>query len=172
MPISQYEIERAANIERNKAILAKLEIPKDIFPVKAAQKPKKSTAPKKRKVEIDETSEDSPAKFSRTDSDEAPSAGSRRSARNAGKKIDYKAELYRGLPPPVAGHSSKPGNTGPLGAGGSGKKMYVCLMFNFRVCLVIDTKVSVKFGSIPGIEVGTWWKLRYNHLCISPSHGS
>jgi E3 ubiquitin-protein ligase UHRF1 len=124
--LSQYEIERAKNIERNKALLATLEIHKDLFPPKEVHRPKKSAAPKKRKAEVDENdgaSAGSTPKVARTDSGDEPSSGARRSARNAGKKVDYRAEQIRSLPNPISSRNRKPGNAGPLGTGASTRKM-------------------------------------------------
>lgn len=125
--MSQYEIEREANIARNAALLASMGLTKDskdLFPVQAKKpKQKKVVVPVKRKAE-DESAEEARPKIARTDSDDAPSSGTRRSARNAGKTVDYKAEANRGLPEPLAAGSFKPGNSGPVGVG-SGKKMYV-----------------------------------------------
>jgi E3 ubiquitin-protein ligase UHRF1 len=131
--LSQYEKDRLANIERNKALLASLEldIPQNLFPQKEVRRPKKPAAPKKRRAEPDENDEapkESPAKVARTDaSDDA--SGVRRSARNAGKTVDYKSEKTGGLPLPlsVRNRNKKPGNAGPLGEGKGGKKM--CVFF-------------------------------------------
>lgn len=127
MVLSQYEIEREANMARNAALLTSLGLTndsKDLFPVQT-KKPKKVTAPVKRKAK-DAADEEERPKVARTDSDDAPTSGTRRSARNAGKTVDYKAEINRGLPEPAAARSMEPGNSGPVGAG-SGKKMYVFL---------------------------------------------
>lgn len=138
--ISQYELDREANIARNRALLATLDIPKDLFPPKEVRQPKKSAASKKRRAEVDESTEepeDSPPKVARTDSGHEPS-GARRSARNAGKTVDYKSERNGGLPLPVTARnrSKKQGNTGPLGTGNGGKKMYGFFkLFRVQPCL-------------------------------------
>jgi E3 ubiquitin-protein ligase UHRF1 len=128
--LSQYEIDRIENIARNKALLDAL-VPKDLFPpTKEVRQPKKPTAPKKRKAEVDESEEnstESEPKAARTDSGDEPSSGARRSARNAGKKIDYKAEQIRSLPSPISTRN-KPGNAGPLGSGASSRKMYALII--------------------------------------------
>jgi E3 ubiquitin-protein ligase UHRF1 len=157
--LSQYEIDREQNIERNKAILAGLDLPK--IPPKETCQPKKPAARKKRKVEDDENNDvsaGSPPKFARTTISDEPSSGARRSARNAGKKVDYKAERIRSVPVPISTRN-KPGNSGPLGSGASGHKMYACIFHRRRH--ISNKDCRVKFGSIPGIEVGTWWQTRY-----------
>ncbi|KIM85290.1 hypothetical protein PILCRDRAFT_817291 [Piloderma croceum F 1598] len=139
--LSQYEIEREENIKRNSALLDALGIQK-VHP-KEVPKPKKAVPPKKRKAEVDENNDasaGSPPKIARTTSSDQPLSGARRSARNAGKKVDYKAEQIRVIPVPISTRN-KAGNAGPLGSGASGRKI-------------------VKFGSIPDIEVGTWWQTR------------
>ena len=124
--LSQYEIDREANIARNAALLASLGLTKDrreLFPVQPKQPNlKKVVVPFKRKAE-DSVAEERP-KVARSDSDDAPTSGTRRSARNAGKTVDYKAGINRGPSESLAARSQKPGNSGPVGVG-SGKKMYV-----------------------------------------------
>jgi hypothetical protein len=120
--LSHYEIEREENIKRNQALLDALGIPK-VHPEKAP-KPK-AALPKKRKAKVDENddaSAGSPPKIARTTSSDEPLSGARRSARNAGKKIDYKAEQIRSTPVPISTRN-KAGNAGPLGSGASGRKM-------------------------------------------------
>lgn len=97
MAPTNYEILRAANIARNKALLAALNI-EEIFPPPAKQTPKpKATksAPKKRKAPTPEgeDSAETPAKKrqARSEDENANATGLRRSARNAGKTVDYNA---------------------------------------------------------------------------------
>ena len=138
--LSQYEIDREANIAKNRALLADLELTndsKELFTVKAPKQPRRKNvvAPVKRKAE-DEVAEEHHLKVARSDSDVTPASKTRRSARNAGKTVDYKAEIKRGLSEPLAARSQKPGNSGPVGVG-SGKKMYAfpdnCV--SYLVCL-------------------------------------
>ena len=100
--LSKYELERQANIEKNKLLLqclglgdtsAILGVPKPIIP-----KPSTKTKAKKRKSEaLDRDERESkgeqssePAKKSSRNTDEAVESTSlRRSSRNAGKKVDY-----------------------------------------------------------------------------------
>ena len=158
--LSQYEITRNNNIARNKALLAGFDIPKDTFPAKEVRKPRKAAAPKKRKAEVDENDDASSFKVPRTDTGDEPSSGARRSARNAGKRVDYKAEQIRSLPAPIS-IRNKPGNEGPLRSGASSYKMCGSTL---GCCCSSNVNYSVKFGSIPGIEVGTWWQTRYTDV--------
>jgi|SRR5882762_1321940 len=130
--LSQYELDRLQNIKRNMALLTSLDIHTDLFPPKEVRRPKKLAAPKKRKSENDDPSGDSPPKFARTDITDEPLSGARRSARNAGKKINYTGEQIRSLPDPVSSRSKKLGNAGPLGTG-SGNKMYVFPLYTINV---------------------------------------
>ncbi|KAF7966629.1 hypothetical protein HWV62_37539 [Athelia sp. TMB] len=145
--ISQYERDRDANIARNKALLASLNIEQIPFDEpKEVRRPKKSAASKKRKAEpvIEETTDENAPKIARTDSEnDGPASRTRRSARNAGKTVDYKSEHLRSqLPAPLTGsRGGLTGNEGPLRTGSNIKKI-------------------VQFGSIPGVEVGSWWQSR------------
>ncbi|KAF9069050.1 PUA-like domain-containing protein [Rhodocollybia butyracea] len=149
--MSSYEKARRENIARNKELLKSLGLDKPFFePVEKARKTK--TVSKKRKSELTEdTNEDStapPRKTTRkeTDSLASESEGSvRRSTRNKGKVVDYNAESVSKDQTPI---SFKAGirttkNIGPLGRE-DGKRVH-------------DPK---RFGSIPGIQVGTWWETR------------
>jgi len=123
--ISQYEIDREENIKRNNAVLESLGVTQvKVHPAKVP-KPKKAAPLKKRKAEVDENdgvSAGSPPKVARITSSDEPLSGARRSARNAGKKVDYKAEQLRVIPVPISTRN-KAGNAGPLGSGASGRKM-------------------------------------------------
>ncbi|KIY52767.1 hypothetical protein FISHEDRAFT_5535, partial [Fistulina hepatica ATCC 64428] len=128
---------------------------KPIFEPKEERHKKETKKPTKRKASSQdsdysgksdsesETEEPAPKAPKKTKA-EVDSSGLRRSARNAGKKVDYKSEQGGEQPLPVsfkAGRISE--NKGHLGREG-GKRVK-----NFKV-----------FGSIPGIEVGTWWETR------------
>ncbi|KAJ7169914.1 PUA-like domain-containing protein [Mycena filopes] len=147
--VSQYEKDRLANIERNKALLKSMGLDKPFFEPKEIRRPK---ATKKRKSVEEHEGLPSP-KSSRTESANStnPSDGvdattTRRSSRNAGKKVDYKSEIQRGSPLPVSFSSGirTTENAGPLGRESGSKRIH-------------DPKV---FGSIPGVDVGTWWESR------------
>ncbi|KAJ8084039.1 hypothetical protein PM082_002806 [Marasmius tenuissimus] len=152
--LSAYEEQRLQNIERNKEVLKSLGLDKPFFEPKERRKPK--APPKKRKANTyedasDGTSSGSPEPVKKlrvavTD-DVSTTNGPRRSSRNAGKTVDYKAERVLSNPVPISVEAGikKVWNTGPQGGGGlNGKRVH-------------DPKV---FGSIPGIEVGTWWETR------------
>ncbi|KAJ7038165.1 PUA-like domain-containing protein [Mycena alexandri] len=148
--VSSYERERLANIERNKALLREMGLDKPFFEPKEIKRPKASA--KKRKSAEEHEGAPSP-KTSRTESgksstpsDSAEAGSIRRSSRNTGKKVDYKSEIQRGSPLPVSFTSGvrSTENAGPLGRESGSKRIH-------------DPKV---FGSIPGVEVGTWWESR------------
>ncbi|TFY80116.1 hypothetical protein EWM64_g3890 [Hericium alpestre] len=134
-----YELERLENIKRNRALLEALKI-EQYKPPKPAQ-PEKRKVTKKRKASPTVTTEESPdpVKSSRTDASDSPATGLRRSQRNAGKSVDYLSIKEQRQPLLVSkigiDHDTEPNRR-------SGKRMH-------------DPKV---FGSIPGIEVGTWWE--------------
>ncbi|KAJ8522541.1 hypothetical protein ONZ45_g907 [Pleurotus djamor] len=146
MAISDYEKQRNANIARNKLLLEALELDRPQFePVEDRRKPR----PKKRKAD-DDSSEVKPTQEKRAKVTEIPEGGVRRSGRNAGKTIDYKAEIVRA---PVVSAAVQSGLKSVDDAGpakrSTGKRIH-------------DPK---KFGSIPGVAVGTWWETREECSC-------
>ncbi|EEB96839.1 hypothetical protein MPER_03950, partial [Moniliophthora perniciosa FA553] len=122
---------------------------KPFFEPKQKRQPKQP-AKKRKAVENedrdndDSTSSPPPAKAPRT-ADITNNGGLRRSTRNAGKAVDYKAEKVIQDPEPISVKAGirRKGNTGPQG-GLNGRR-------------VNDPKV---FGRIRGVEVGTWWETR------------
>ncbi|KAJ6509570.1 PUA-like domain-containing protein [Mycena vitilis] len=143
--VSDYEKQRLENMERNKALLRTMGLDKPFFEPKEIKRPKAST---KRKRVAEEPDCVPNAKSSRVepvavDKDPGPI---RRSSRNTGKTVDYKSEQKGGSPLPISFRSGirNTENTGPLGKEAGSKRIH-------------DPKV---FGSIPGIEVGTWWESR------------
>ncbi|KAF8745537.1 hypothetical protein AX14_006861 [Amanita brunnescens Koide BX004] len=128
----EYEKQRQINMEKNHELLKSLGLHE---PGLFEQKEKRVKT-KKRKTEDDETHRI--AKVQRPAVE--PEGGVRRSARNAGKVIDYDAEIQRSLPEPLSGRT---GNEGPVGRDG-GKR----------------THNPKTFGHIPGVAVGTWWGSR------------
>ncbi|KAJ3511296.1 hypothetical protein NLJ89_g4188 [Agrocybe chaxingu] len=148
--VSQYEIDKAKNIKKNRELLMALGLDKPLFEPK--EKPVKRDKPSRKRKEPEPSPEDNESevvtKSQRVEPEAeprlTPESGRRRSSRNVGKVVDKK-EILKGSPVPVAYSSgvktSK--NTGPLG-GSSGTRKH-------------DPKT---YGSIPGIEVGTWWKSR------------
>ncbi len=91
-----FDEERAANIARNRALLASIGVPDDVKKMaqqKRAPQRKQKAAPKKRKAPTPESdgsdNEERPVpKIARVEAEESE-GGLRRSRRNAGKKIDY-----------------------------------------------------------------------------------
>ncbi|KAG7099245.1 hypothetical protein E1B28_001108 [Marasmius oreades] len=148
--LSEYEEQRLKNIERNKALLKELGLDTPKFePTTTRTKTQKVSNKKRKTCPSEDTANGilSPVKvFRETEMDDA-STGLRRSSRNAGKTVDYKAERVISDPTLISVETGirKVWNAGPQGGGGlNGKRVH-------------DPKV---FGSIPGIEVGTWWETR------------
>ncbi|EIW86679.1 hypothetical protein CONPUDRAFT_115281 [Coniophora puteana RWD-64-598 SS2] len=144
---SQYERERAANIARNKAILAALDVgrlrPK-VEPKEGPRRVPKSQPTKKRhlqEVGNKVPSEDSPRKAPRLETDAA--VGTRRSSRNTGKTVNYNQEQDRSVPAPVSEKRAAQRGGGIYG-GDSLKR----------------THNPKTYGHISGVEVGTWWETR------------
>ncbi|KLO20282.1 hypothetical protein SCHPADRAFT_918368 [Schizopora paradoxa] len=157
MPVlSKYELERQANIERNRMLLqglglgdtsAILGVSKPIIP-----KPSAKTKTKKRKSEAVDSEEQGssgekssePAKKSvRSTDDAVESTSLRRSSRNAGKKVDYlkvesdrSSRSYTVSTPAKRAMQSEPSVT------------------------TMRTQNPKQYGHIPGIAIGTWWEMR------------
>ncbi|TFK30471.1 hypothetical protein FA15DRAFT_9868 [Coprinopsis marcescibilis] len=152
-PLSEYERQREENIRKNKELLRSLGLDGPLSsmlePKEAARK--KESKSRKRKAEQAEAPEEPPAKARRADSEKlkdgesAPVEGVRRSSRNTGKVVDYKNEIKsaHSLPYAYSSGVKTTENEGPLGREG-GKRVH-------------DPK---KYGSIPGVDVGTWWETR------------
>ncbi|KAJ6604685.1 PUA-like domain-containing protein [Mycena vulgaris] len=147
--VSDYERQRQLNMERNKQLLIELGLDKPFFEPKETKRQK--AAPKKRKSADDHEGAPS-AKSARTEpansdnstaSSGEPSAV-RRSSRNAGRTVDYKTEKSESSPLPISFKSGIRSTDAPLGREAGSKRIH-------------DPKV---FGSIPGVEVGTWWESR------------
>ncbi|KAH8828058.1 PUA-like domain-containing protein [Flagelloscypha sp. PMI_526] len=148
--ISKYELEREANIARNMEFLKSLGLDKPMFEPREV-KPKPARKPAKRKEAPTESSpesteEPSRSKVARLEGDESASAGTRRSARNAGKKVDYSKEVVVESPMPISFTSGvkTTDHQGPLGSEEGTKRRH-------------NPKT---YGSIPDVEVGTWWQGR------------
>ncbi|KAJ7492586.1 PUA-like domain-containing protein [Mycena latifolia] len=145
--VSDYEKQRQRNIERNKALLNQLGLDKPFFEPKETKRPK--TTSKKRKSADDRESGPT-AKSARTEPVNLPEASAganvRRSSRNAGRTVDYKTEKLVASPLPISFKSGirTTENTGAMGREAGSNRIH-------------DPKF---FGSIPGIEVGTWWESR------------
>ncbi|KAF7347804.1 E3 ubiquitin-protein ligase ORTHRUS 5 [Mycena venus] len=149
--VSDYERQRLENIERNKALLNSLGLDKPFFEPEEIKrtKPKANATSKKRKPVEEHDGAPSP-KASRVESVKSTDSGEagpvRRSSRNAGKTVDYKGERHASSPLPISFKSGirDTDNSGPLGREAGSKRIH-------------DPKT---YGSIPGVEVGTWWETR------------
>ncbi|KAH8120366.1 PUA-like domain-containing protein [Phellopilus nigrolimitatus] len=157
MALTEYEIARQKNVERNAALLKSLNLDsfESYFPTKPKElpKPKKKPAPKKRKQEAalkseekgsgDEGADARPRKAARVADEDGDGAGLRRSSRNSGKKVDYAGiEQDR---------SARAFRTSTLAKETMGSEPRDA---NKR------TQDPKQYGPIPGVEVGTWWETR------------
>ncbi|KAF7320315.1 hypothetical protein MKEN_00816300 [Mycena kentingensis (nom. inval.)] len=142
--VSAYERQRAANIQRNQELLRKLGGPTlSTSPCSNQRRSgaqKSSHKPRNARQSIRSTP--TRPRHPRTDDTDGP----RRSARNSGKKVDYKAEKRDSFPLPLAVSAGIRSleNGGRLGREAGSKRIH-------------DPKV---YGKIPGIEPGTWWETR------------
>ncbi|KAI0265213.1 PUA-like domain-containing protein [Gloeopeniophorella convolvens] len=147
---TEYELERLANIERNRKLLEGLKLRNEgsatgraIATAQPKRAPKqRARAPSKKRVRLasDETDEGIPAsKAARVD---APQTGLRRSSRNVGKVPNYATESQDRAPRLVVSKVGRDHDRDPNRP--SGKRTH-------------DPKT---FGHIPGIPVGTWWETR------------
>ncbi|KAK0506114.1 PUA-like domain-containing protein [Armillaria luteobubalina] len=147
--VSQYEADRNANIERNRELLKSLGLDTPMFEPTEKKRNKPKTVSKKRKappLANDDKESNKVAKVEGETDVPASEAGVRRSARNRGKAVDYKSEKTGESPMPIAFRAGirTSGNEGPLGSGDGARRKH-------------DPKV---YGSIPGVEVETWWETR------------
>ncbi|TFY62353.1 hypothetical protein EVG20_g6731 [Dentipellis fragilis] len=178
---TKYELERSRRIEQNKALLAKLGVeqykpPKSAAAVAAANKATagangkpKAAAGRKRKAQVkpeddysdasgDEEEEDEddddddvddgkvrkPKRKKQKPAVDVP-AGVRRSSRNAGRTVDYNKERRGGQPKPVVPIERYAGDAEEGGRGGRKADR---------------SALGKRYGSVPGVEVGSWWKMR------------
>lgn len=150
--MTAYDDLRAINIQRNLELLQALDISKPDIEPKQVTRRKKTTGTRKRKAPApssDGTPSDEEGdtearttKVPRVTETDENSGGPRRSARNAGKKVDY--EKTRVVEPLyVKKRREADPELGPAGRE-DGRRIH-------------DPKT---FGYIPGIEVGTWWEGR------------
>ncbi|KAG6842631.1 hypothetical protein C0991_000158 [Blastosporella zonata] len=138
--VSEYEKEKARNIQRNEAILRELGLYQPLF--EPEQKPKTvKPAVKKRKASAEplEVDESKPiAKVPRVESESHAPGGIRRSSRTLGKKVDYTSEQQKSAPRPVTHDDDE----------------------KLRPDSNIRKYDPKTFGSIPGVEIGSWWTTR------------
>jgi len=154
-----YAEERQRNIERNRELLASL----DIGPLRPKYEPKESSkkkATKKRRPSTpgSDGCEEPPKKISRLPDDGAVSGGTRRSSRLAGRTVDYKQEQDRGVPEPITfQNKSQKLKVGKV----QSQRTYDPSVFPFvEASRLIFFFFSRMYGDIPDVEVGTWWATR------------
>jgi E3 ubiquitin-protein ligase UHRF1 len=101
-----FDKQRDENIRRNRELLFSVGLEKPLIEPKQQPLPRKRGAPapsRKRKVATDaEEDSESPSKVARMKEDDSISDGPRRSSRNAGRRVDYNAELDRSLAEPLS----------------------------------------------------------------------
>ncbi|CAA7266465.1 unnamed protein product [Cyclocybe aegerita] len=149
--VSQYEIDKENNIKKNRELLMALGLDKPLFEPK--EKPVKRGKTSKKRKEPEPSPEDNESEVvtksqrveAEAEPNSTPESGRRRSSRNVGKAVEYKKEILEGSPVPIAYSSGvkTSENLGRLGRSSGTRKH--------------DPKT---YGSIPGIEVGTWWETR------------
>ncbi|KAF9459917.1 PUA-like domain-containing protein [Collybia nuda] len=143
MSLSPYEIKRLQNIARNEALLKSIGLDTPLFEPKEVLR-KAISLSKKRKAS-NEPGAEQVAKVARPNPTFATNVSVRRSSRNAGKTVDYVSEQQRKdhLRTFYLGGTTVTEVEGSLGREGGIRKH--------------DPKT---YGSIPAVQVGTWWESR------------
>jgi len=128
---------------QNQELLVSLGIDRPLLEPREKPKKEKPVVKKRKLQESTIDGEDlSLAKVQRVKaSDSAPESGVRRSSRNVAKVVDYKKEIIKGSPAPVAYSSGvkTSENTGPMGREDGPRKYdpYVCLI-SANFCLMLS----------------------------------
>lgn len=84
----------------------------------------RKAAPTKKRKTPDDAGATQPAPKVQRIASVSSESGVRRSSRNSGKVVDYKAELQIGSPVPLSHKNKSEGNTGPLGREGGSIRKY------------------------------------------------
>jgi predicted phage gp36 major capsid-like protein len=123
--LSEYERRKAENIARNRAILEKIDVARDVaaLGIQSVTDKKQHASKTTRKRKLSDVDAGVPAKVARTK--EAPTVATRRSQRIVGRAIDYNAErsLPDLRPARVASGLKELVNDGALGRD-SGKRLH------------------------------------------------
>ncbi|TFK77070.1 hypothetical protein BDN72DRAFT_25255 [Pluteus cervinus] len=159
--VSDYERQRDLNKKRNEELLLQLGLEKPFFEPKeqlrkkqVKEKESKKEQTKKRKLDDDdfenddddqeeEDEEEKPRPRKALKEDNAENSSLRRSSRNRGKKMDYQREKKISSPFPKFVDTKETENSNVSGGGKMNR-----------------TQNPKTYGSIPGVEVGTWWATR------------
>ena len=163
-----YERARDQNIQRNKDLLVTLGLDsmKEFVPSKMKEvappaKPRKRKSPPHRDIEEGDELEAKIVK-TRATQDITNTSGMRRSARNAGKTVDYKSEVVVNLPEVVSTAAKIAMNSGKKAASDRRENPYVNIFSLRRHTAAHGVALRRKqYGHIPGVEVGQWWPTRY-----------
>ncbi|KAG6813267.1 hypothetical protein H0H92_012681 [Tricholoma furcatifolium] len=106
--VSEYEKEKARNIERNAALLRSLGLDQPLFEPREKKTVDKKPATKKRRAPIELDENKDVVKVPRvTVQDSSVSGGLRRSSRTSGKKVDYASEQIREILPRTTSSATK-----------------------------------------------------------------
>ena len=165
---TQYEKERLANIKRNRDLLLTLGLDelKNFVPPKTTKQDAAPTAKSRKRKSPpqdakDEDGLDSKASKTRATQDITDTSGMRRSARNAGKVVDYKSEIVKTLPEVISTAAKSAKNTDGKGISERRHNPYVDLFTRHRTIANCILPYRKQYGHIPDIEVGHWWPTRY-----------
>ena len=163
-----YEKERLANLKRNRELLLALELDelKNYVPSKTKKvalpeaKSRKRKSPPPRDAKNEDESDGKVLK-TRAAQDITNTSGIRRSARNAGKVVDYKSEVVKAAPEIISPAARIAANSESKKDTGRRHSPYV----NSQVSCYISVNGVVphrkQYGDIPGTEVGQWWPTRW-----------
>ena len=159
------------NIKRNQELLFSMDLDelksyvpkktetKDVAP---AVKSRKRKSPPPRDAKEEEEEFEAKLVKTRATQDITNTSGVRRSARNAGKTVDYKSEVVKTFPEAISTAAKVAMNSEKKAS--SGRRYDPCVnSFSAHPRSVINTTAQRRkqYGHIPDIEVGQWWPTRY-----------
>ena len=159
-----YEKARLANIQRNRELLRALELD-DLKTYVAVPKKEPTAKSRKRKsppVKDEEDGDEDGDKVSKTRAvqDITNTSGARRSARNAGKVVDYKREVVTTLPEVISAAAKSAKNSEGKGMSERRHNPYVDPLVHCRAAAKRSVQRRKQYGNIPDVEVGRWWPTR------------
>ena len=163
-----YEKARLENIKRNRELLLALGLDnlKEYVPQATTKKEAAPTAKsRKRKsppVKDEEDEDESGGKVSKTRAaqDITNTSGARRSARNAGKVVDYKKEVVTALPEVISTAAKSAKNSEGKGMSERRHSPYVDPLVHGRAATKRSVQPRKQYGDIPDVEVCRWWPTR------------
>ena len=163
-----YEKRRDENIQRNKELLLALELEelKAYVPPKTTKKdlvPAAKSRKRKSPPQDAEGENESNTKVLKTRAAEGitDASGVRRSARNAGKVVDYKSEVVKTFPEAIS-HAAKVAlESDRKNALERRHDPYVDLSAHRHTTANTAVSRRKQYGHIPDVEIGQWWPTRY-----------